>query len=640
VDIVIVTRATDAHLLRFLLASYECFWEGGNRLVLFTRRSDDYLWEDIRLPAGTRLVYQEDFPDLGADDPRDQLYLKLIAHQFVETEYFFLMDSDYLFVAPCPKDAFFCHDKPIWFRRPWDDVTLRWREGSEAFVGASIDHLYMSEPQFVFSKNIAAELCRRYDLRRILKMDGVSEYVVYGWFARQFFADSYHWVDLPEGDTVPVGWWVNQIPPSYCELDPKVSLDDFPNARYVVFWSHWDLADAKMTEFLVEARRRYPGRPLHLPDMSLIYPLIQLPASTQALYYNIPGLYSDGWVKDDVWFSVGGGAAISRMRIEFNIPQGPLTGTWQLGCGPQKEFRLDAGLAELTIPLDTESARHSILLRFDSIESGGETDSTGRRLRARLLSVSLGGEGLMGTTEDLLLQLREAVASGEKQRQRSELLESAAQERLEQLQEKDRALDELRSQLEASVASGEEQRQRSELLESAAQERLEQLQEKDRALDELRSQLEASVASGEEQRQRSELLERAAQERLEQLQEKDRALDELRSQLEASVASGEAQRQRSELLESAAQERLEQLQEKDKALDELRSQLEASVASGEEQRKQVAQFKQVVKDNQERISQLELTRDQLTQKADALKKRVLRLENESWLDMLRRRLGS
>ena len=694
-----VTRAADAHLLRFFLASYERFWEGGNRLVLFTRRSDSYLWEDIRLPAATHLVYREDFPELGEDDFRNQLYLKLTAHRFVETENYVFMDSDFLFVAPCPESVFFNKSKPIWFRRAWDDVAVRWREGSEAFVGKSIEHLYMSAPQYVFSRTIAAELCRRYDPRRILAMDGVSEYVVYGWFARQFFADSYHWVDLPESGTAPVGRLVNQTPPSYCELDPKTSLDDFPEARYVVFWSHWDLAEAKMAEFLLEAHRRYPGRPLHLPETSRIYPLIHLPASPQALYYNIRGLYSDGWVKDDVWFAADGAPPMRRMRIQFDVPQGPVTGSWQLSCGSQNEFQLDAGLAELTIPLNPDGARHSVLLSFDSPESG-LIDSTGRSLRARLLDVSLDDEAdtsteenlpvaeknrmitqLSGTVKNLrqllevaaanaddqhkhsaileaageerLAQLLEkdramaelrsqlelAAAHADDQHKRSALLESASEERLAQLLEKDRVMAELRSQLELAAAHAEEQHKRSEMLEAASQERLAQLLEKDRAMDELRSQLELAAAHAEEQHKRSEMLESASQERLAQLLEKDRALDELRGQLELAAAHADEQHKRSEMLESASQERLAQLLEKDRALDELRSQLELAAAHADEQHKQVAEFQQVIVENKEQIRRIESARDHLAEKAEALRRRIQKLEAEGWRDYIRRRLG-
>jgi hypothetical protein len=388
VDLVVVTRAADAHLLRYFLASYECFWEGGNRLALFTSRRDSYLWKDIRLPAGTRLIYREDFPELVADDFRNQLYLKLIAHQFVETENYILMDSDFLFVAPCPESVFFHQGRPIWFRGPWDDAASRWRPGSEAFIGAPIDHLYMSGPQYVFSRTVAAELCRRYDPRRILDLDGVSEFIVYGWFAHQFFADSYHWVDVPGGGIVPVGRRVNQVPPSYCVLDPDVSLGEFPAVRYLAFWSHWDLAESKMREFLLEARCRYADRPLCLPEMSRIYPLIDVPAPPEALYANIRGLHFDGWVKDEVWFAAGGAPRPRRLLLQFAVPQGPVTGTWRMSGGPGSPFRLECGLADLAIMLWPGCTLHRLLLSFDDCKVSS-ADATGRQLRARLLDLTV-----------------------------------------------------------------------------------------------------------------------------------------------------------------------------------------------------------------------------------------------------------
>jgi hypothetical protein len=390
VDLVVVTRAADAHLLRFFLASYECFWDGGGRLVLVTRRSEEYLWEQIRLPAGTRLIYREDFPELGPDDFRNQLYLKLIAHQFVETEHYVTMDSDYLFVAPCPEAAFLHRGKPVWFVRAWDDVAARWRKGSEAFVNASIECLFMSTPQYVFSRAIAAEFCHRYDIRRILELEGVSEYIVYGWFARQFFFDAYHWVDLRSSRNIaPIGYCVNQVPPSYCKLDPDVSLNDFPASRYVAFWSYWDHAEAKMAEFLLEAQGRYPERRLQLPAHSRIYPLLHLPASSRTLYSEIRGLYSDGWVKDEVWFAIDGSPPNRQLRIQFDVPSGPVEGTWQVCPGPPNGFRFDSGLNELPMTLEPGNIRSRVLLLFDPAKSA-VIDATGRGLRARLLEVSLG----------------------------------------------------------------------------------------------------------------------------------------------------------------------------------------------------------------------------------------------------------
>jgi len=387
VDIVAVTCAADAHLLRYFLASYECFWEGGGRLVLVTRRSDSYLWEDIRLPARTRLIYREDFPELGPDDFRNQLYLKLIAHQFVETEYYLMMDSDYLFVAPCLEDSFFCQGKPVWFHCAWDETAVRWRKGSEAFVGEPITDI-CAALQLVFSRRVAAEFCRRYNPRRILKMEGVSEFTVYGWFARHFFPDAYHWVDGASNFGNGIGRAVNQVPPSYCHLDPQVKLDDFPGARFVMFWSHWDLAESKMAEFLQEAHRRHPDRRLNFPSRCRIYPSVRLPFSPETFYFDVRSIWSDGWVKDEVWFAIDGLSPKRRLQIEFDVPAGPITGSWQVSSNEPRSFRLDTGLNELPIDLNSGGPRHPILLRFDAAATAIR-ESTGRSLRARLVGLDL-----------------------------------------------------------------------------------------------------------------------------------------------------------------------------------------------------------------------------------------------------------
>ena len=391
-----MTRAADAHLLRMFLASYQCFWKGEGKLILFTRRADSHLWSQIDLPPGTRLVYREDYPELGVDDFRNQLYLKLVSHRLVDTEHYVVMDSDFLFVSPCPESAFFHQGKPIWFSRDWDEVADRWRAGSEALVGAQIDRLYMSAPQYVMSRAIAAELARRYDLRRMLEMSGVSEYVVYGWFARTFFPDRYHWVDLqPDhftpvdpGEIAPIGRKVNQVPPSYCRLDPQVSLDEFPGACYLAFWSHWDLAEAKMMEFLLEAHRRHPDRPLQLPQKSRIYPLITLPATPQTLYSEMRGLYLDGWVKEEVWFAMAVSPSARQLNLYFEVPSGPLGGSWQTDTGAENPVQFSAGNNTLAIPLQHLDSPHQILLRFDAPPTP-VLETTGRLLRARLIDVRL-----------------------------------------------------------------------------------------------------------------------------------------------------------------------------------------------------------------------------------------------------------
>ena len=148
-DWVVVTCAADMHLLRYLLASAACFFQTSGKLVVFTSRRDRHLWSQMPVPARTRFVYREDFPELGHDDYANQLYLKLRAHEFVDTEHFLVLDSDFLFVAPCGQKDFSHDGKPVWFYASWDEQALRFRAPSEEFVGASIDRNYMRLAQLV-----------------------------------------------------------------------------------------------------------------------------------------------------------------------------------------------------------------------------------------------------------------------------------------------------------------------------------------------------------------------------------------------------------------------------------------------------------------------------------------------------------
>jgi hypothetical protein len=258
-DVVIVTQAADLPLLRHLLASYELYYGDKAGLVLFSSRTEQAALENLGLPRNARIVCREDIPELGPDDFRNQLYLKLIAHRYTRTQHFLLLDCDFLFVAPTRDADFFHNGKPAWFYQQWNDGGSRWKKGSEEFVGKTIPWLFMEAPQYVFDRAVAAELEKRYDLRRLLKIEMASEYVIYGWFAHEHFPDAYHWVNLDNPDPKPVVERVNQIPPTYCHLDPAARLEDFPSAKIVVFWSHWELAEKKMAEFLRDSRKKHFG---------------------------------------------------------------------------------------------------------------------------------------------------------------------------------------------------------------------------------------------------------------------------------------------------------------------------------------------------------------------------------------------
>src|SRR3569833_1062234 len=151
-DLVVVTYAPDVKLLRHALASYELYYEDKDRFLVFTSRDDRYLFEQIDLPARCELIYREDIAELRDTTPYShQTFLKLWAHNVVTTERYLIIDSDFLLVKPTRDRDFYRGDRPIWFYRPWveGEPPLRWKAGTEKFVGESIDLCYGDIPQWV-----------------------------------------------------------------------------------------------------------------------------------------------------------------------------------------------------------------------------------------------------------------------------------------------------------------------------------------------------------------------------------------------------------------------------------------------------------------------------------------------------------
>lgn len=391
-DVVIVTHAPDAHLLRYFLASYELYYQSKNSLILFSRRADRYLWDDIRLPRNTKIVYREDFPELGEDDFRNHIYLKLIAHRYVETETFWLIDSDFLMVAPCRDEELLTGGKPPWFFCPWNEALARWKAGSELFVGQEIPLTYRNFT-WILSRPVAAELDSRLDLTRTLSIHGVSEFVVYGWFAHTYFPSSHHWVDEDRPSIRPPAVPVNQVPPDFCRLDSQSSYNQFRDARCVVFWSHWELAEQKMREFFEDSQQQHFGEVRVKLEPVTIFPSLTAPDVDGRRPPRLKGGFSDGWVGEKVWFGIEPQDRARQLCFRLLVPENPadpawqLTGSYSLDAGATRTpFTLPPGWTDFRLPVPAGPQRHKVILFFgDGFRLVGNPDP--RIFRARIESL-------------------------------------------------------------------------------------------------------------------------------------------------------------------------------------------------------------------------------------------------------------
>ncbi len=283
----------------------------------------------------------------------------------------------------------------------------------------------------------------------------------------------------------------------------------------------------------------------------------------------------------------------SLINTSFNVHEEPIV------CSPSDAIR---GFLETGI--DILYLEGGFLVEFEK-----NLPAALERMGVVLLNLSRSESELL--SENAVLNRRAAHAE-----QRASEFESAANERLAELLDKDRANSELhaalrdmRTQLERAVAKIGEQDQRSIALE-AANERLAESLEKERAnselhaaLGDLRTQIQRAVAMIGEQGQRSIALEAAANERPAESLEKERVIHELDAALGAVRVD----------FENAT---IELLAERRRLAS-----TEPAGAMEEEQRKIEADKRQLLGEN------------------NMLRKRVRQLEDESWIGYTKRRLG-
>ena len=380
-DLFIVVCDRDVKLLRHFFLSYRIFFKTSGKIHLLIWSKDRALLDQIDCPLNLVVHYKDEVEDLIEDDFRNQMYLKLIADQYVETEWFWVVDADYLICAPLEFDDFFSDGKPNWFYRTWlDRPEKSWRSGTQSFLGYDIPYLFMDEPQYVLSRTILREFRHHVDAKKILSsVPTPSEFIAYGAFAFENHHESYDWVDIDGAQRGrALCYKVNQRPPTYCELDERVSLLSLPEKKYFVFWSHWEKAEEKMIEFSVDAQQQAFGKVIAKPDDARLFRYWPLTAIDQGCLNGIDGLYSDGWLMRDVWFRISTDHR-SIFFMELMVPGSPSGNPSPLRLfininDQQKIQDLNPGSQTLMLHLDKHS-ENRVSFKFE----GGFAEPHGAR---------------------------------------------------------------------------------------------------------------------------------------------------------------------------------------------------------------------------------------------------------------------
>lgn len=401
-DVYMVCGDKDIRLLRHFLTSYNLFFKSPGKIYLWVWKKHEYLLRDITLPKNLILLFKDNVPELVENDFKNQMYLKLIAHRYVETDWFWVADTDYLIVSPLCKADFFYGEKPYWFYCDWHEIAEKtFRSGSESFLGKSIPLQFLDEQQFIHNKKVLHAFAKSYNPLNILQDEYLAaEQVVYGAYAYEELHDCYHWVDYEKYNGPVVSYKVNQRPPTYCELNNEVKLSDLPAAKYHVFWSHWEKAEEKMIEFLIDAQQRAFGKVVAKPDATRLFRYWPLTEIDQGCLNGIDGLYSDGWLMRDVWFRIPTGDR-SILFMEFIVPGSPSGNPSQLrlfiNINDRQQIKdLIPGSQTLMLHLD-KHFENRVSFRFE----GGFAEPYG----ARTLFAQIGASRLESSEQSVGLEV-------------------------------------------------------------------------------------------------------------------------------------------------------------------------------------------------------------------------------------------
>ena len=300
-----VCSDADIKLLRHFFLSYELFFKTPGNIHLFIWQDSQSLLDQIHLPDNLIVHYKDTIPELVEDDYRNQMYLKLISHRYVETPWYWIVDADYLICSPLTFSDFFDQNKPYWFYTPWMPLPEQtFRLGTEDLLQMEIPLLFLDEPQFVMSRAILEDMNQQYKLVDILTHPLLpADCIAYGAFAHKYHHEQYHWVNAQEGNQF-ICYKINQRPPTYQVFPNDADLSLIGDSRYCVFWSHWDLAEEKMRQFLCEAQERYFGKVISQPDSQPLQFLVTPQILVTSLFKRMSGQYLDSWVKPEMSFTL------------------------------------------------------------------------------------------------------------------------------------------------------------------------------------------------------------------------------------------------------------------------------------------------------------------------------------------------
>lgn len=205
VGIYLKTYEGDFKWLPYLFRSIDKFVTGFDRMVITVDNPTELnLLKFIEMPKTIKV----DFACVNR--PKDfhgyvyQQYCKLLAFDYLHTNYIMYIDSDCVFKRPINPNDLFVDGKPIIYKTPYERIDSPWKQITEDAIGFPVEWEYMRRHPFTYHRSTLVELFRykpgiyEYTKARAASRS-FSEFNYIGAYAEKFESDKYHFHDTEYG---------------------------------------------------------------------------------------------------------------------------------------------------------------------------------------------------------------------------------------------------------------------------------------------------------------------------------------------------------------------------------------------------------------------------------------------------------
>ena len=162
-DVVIVTCKQDLNLLRLCITSLIEHVSGIGNVYVVAPSSikKDFIF---KVYSEIKYIDKQSFNLYGMNEYQEQILIKLLMADHIESNNYWVIDSDFLFLKRMDVAELFKEGKPKAFYDELNEVNMYWAKLSETIMAEEVNYNFMSVPVYILQRDLVKILIEKYKL--------------------------------------------------------------------------------------------------------------------------------------------------------------------------------------------------------------------------------------------------------------------------------------------------------------------------------------------------------------------------------------------------------------------------------------------------------------------------------------------